>query len=272
MKRHQLVGARALDRYLARFGVNLASDKLKRSIYIGSAMQGLQFGDVMSTADTETSFLGDYAGKGISYGSGTFEFDTDEYGMLIIVSSIVPTVGYSQGVDRTVMHLSKLDFYTPEFDNLGVQAIESNELYTPTKLNKFATTAEAANTTLNTFRNQVFGFTPRYSEYKIGRDKLTGDFRCDSINAGADSWHMLRNVNPETLTELLHDVDFVRGTDAEQYSRIFYNTDADASDKFKIIHNFNVTSFSPMKSLYDTYEFEDKGKKVVEDVNGVKMN
>ena len=31
MKRHQLVGARALDRYLARFGVNLSAEKLRRS-------------------------------------------------------------------------------------------------------------------------------------------------------------------------------------------------------------------------------------------------
>ena len=44
------------------------------------------------------------------------------------------------------------------------------------------------------------------------------------------------------------------------------------TDKFNVIYNFNVVSYSPMKSLFDTYEFEDKGQRVTEDVNGVKMN
>ena len=266
MKRHQLVGARAMDRYLARFGINLPAEKLNRSVYIGSQKQGLQFGDVMSTADTATSQLGNYAGKGISYGDGNFEFDSDEYGIMIIVSSIVPNTGYWQGVDRNVLHKSKLDFFTPEFDNLGTQAITRQELYTPVN-------AYTMSGNVNELNTGVFGFTPRYAEYKIGKDRLTGDL---SLNSFADSysgaWHLMRNVEYSDYSSIVHDVDFVRGLDSDQYSRIFYNTDADVSDKFKVIYNFNVVSHSPMKSMFDTYDFESHGKAVTEDVNGVKMN
>ena len=82
MKRHQLVGARALDRYLARFGVGLTPEKLRRSVYIGTSTADIQFGDVMSTADTDGASLGNYAGKGLGYGQGNFDYDTDEYGMM----------------------------------------------------------------------------------------------------------------------------------------------------------------------------------------------
>ena len=266
MKRHQLVGARALDRYLARFGVNLAAEKLKRSVYIGSDYSNIQFGDIMSTADTEGAALGNYAGKGIGYGTSNFDFSTDEYGILIIVSTIVPKTGYYQGINRNVMHVFKTDYWTPEFDNLGTQAISAAELYCP------MTKTDFYDNSVNYVNDRVFGWTPRYAEYKVGRDMLTGDFRYNSINEGIEAWHTLREVEYDNDTDVVHNLNFVVGSDADQYSRIFYNTDADAADKFNVIHHFEIASWSPMKSLFDTYEFDSKGATVTEDVNGVKMN
>lgn len=265
MKRHQLAGARALDRYLARFGVKLASEKLGRCYYIGSNTHDIQFGDIMSTADTEGSQLGNYAGKGIGYGNSSFDFKTDEYGIIMIISTIQPKAGYYQGMNRNVMHTSRFDFYTPEFDNLGTQAISKAEVYVPT-----IGTTNFQN--LGSLRNGVFGWTPRYAEYKVGRDMITGDFRYDSINVGQEAWHTMRELTYTDANDMVHNVDFVLGKDADQYSRIFYNTDADAADKFNVIYHFEIASYSPMKALFDTYEFEEKGDKVVMDANGVKMN
>lgn len=263
MKRHQLVGARALDRYLARFGYNLPAEKLNRSIYLGSKHQPLQFGDIMSTASTDTAPLGGFAGKGISYGDGSFEFETEEYGIMIIISSIIPRTGYYQGVDRNVLHIGKLDYYTPEFDNLGTQPITQSELFLPMDASSV--------TNPQNLQTGIFGFTPRYAEYKTGKDRLTGDFRVNSADTTLDAWHMLREVEYEGSETPAHNVGFVRGKDALQYSRIFYNADTEV-DQMYVIYNFDVTSSSPMKSMFDTYEFEDKGKAVIEDVNGVKMN
>lgn len=264
MKRHQIVGARALDRYLSRFGIQLSAEKLNRSIYIGSTAEDIQFGDVMSTSNTDTGRVGDYAGKGIGYGTSDFECDTDEYGIFLVISSIIPRTGYYQGVNRNVMHIARTDFWTPEFDNLGTQAISKHELFVPTNTSVEGYTA--------TSYNEIFGFTPRYAEYKVGRDILSGDFRCNSINNGAESWHTMRVLDYTNYEDVVHSRQFMTGEDADQYSRIFYNTDADAADKFNVIYHFNVTSLAPMKPLFDTYEFEDKGKDVIMDVNGVKMN
>lgn len=266
MKRHQLVGARALDRYLARFGINLSAEKLRRSVYLGSGYENIQFGDVMSTADTDGASLGNYAGKGIGYGTANFDYETDEYGIMIIISSIVPKAGYYQGVNRNVMHVGKLDYWTPEFDNLGTQAISKSELFVP-----FGST-DMASDDLVALDSGVFGWTPRYAEYKIGRDMLTGDFRYDSMNAGQEAWHTMRELNYTDADDIVHNVNFVSGRDAGQYSRIFYNTDAEAADKFNVIYHFEVASWSPMKALFDTYEFDSKGASVTEDANGVKMN
>ena len=287
MKRHQLVGARALDRYLARFGKSLSSEKLDRSNYIDSQEVNIQIGDVMSNAETGSSMsnlLGGFAGKGIGYDSKSFDYETDEYGYLIILSSIVPSVGYYQGMDRMVTHTSRLDFFTPEFDQLGNQAIKCTELWMP-EMNDLTFAGN-----LNGYESDVFGWTPRYAEYKIGRDKLTGDFRVPTLNVvgdTSDSWHLMRKIEPTSLDDLVISQNFVKGDIGStkqvtvggvittvdvpsQYDRIFSYVD-NKSDHFYCIHNFNVISWSPMKSLYDTYDF-DGGKDIVADVNGVKVN
>ena len=106
----------------------------------------------MSTSDTVNGNageqLGAYAGKGISYGNGHFDYQTNEFGMFITVCSIVPKVGYFQGIDRTVKHLSKLDFYCPEFDNLGVTATAADELYLP----------QQWSSDYNQVNNTIFGY------------------------------------------------------------------------------------------------------------------
>ena len=225
MKRHQLVGARAMDRYLARFGKSLSAEKLNRSLYLNHMSFGLQIGDIMSQSDTYSqggAELGSYAGKGLGFGTANYEFDTDEYGIFMVCTSIIPTVGYYQGIDRSVLHMNKLDFWTPEFDQLGNQAISKAELY----LNTTNPVADINNNV--SAWNGIFGYTPRYAEYKIGRDRLTGDFRIPTKNVvgdTSDSWHLFRKFTGDSFdqdnTNIKHSKEFVQGTDSEQYNRIF---------------------------------------------------
>lgn len=266
MKRHQLAGSRALDRYLARFGVTLSTEKLNRSTYLGVKSTPLQFSSVESTSSTDTALLGDYAGKGQSFIQDNFTCNPqNEYGMFLIINSYVPQVGYVQGIDRHNLHLSNYDFYTPEFDALGNQAISKLELYNDV-LNYVGNSTDVV--------NQVFGFTPRYSEYKVPRDFLTGDFRVRSVGADTlQAWHLMRLFNVEDYAELVHDIDFVSGTDAKQYGRIFYENTENGSDQIHCIFRFHVNLSSHQKPLYDVFDFSnDDGQDIMLDSNGVKVN
>lgn len=295
MKRHQLVGARAMDRYLARYGKALTPEKMNRCNYIGSKLVPLQIGDVFSTSNTNAnthnvSNLGDYAGKGMAYEkSFDFEWYTDEFGYIVVLSSIVPASGIYQGLDRKVMHTSRLDFWTPEFDALGVQAVSTRELYNEYDSYSYTGMSDASNG-YQSFSSAVFGFAPRYGEYKYSKDQLTGDFVVKTLNANAaspsfdNSWHMFRTFDPEyfydgsyyNFNNFTHSMEFVSGlSDHYQFDRIFMyhpKNEADMPDPFNVIYDFDLVSFAPMKSLYETYEFEDKGKQVTEEANGVKMN
>lgn len=266
MKRHQLAGSRALDRYLARFGVTLSTEKLNRSTYIGVKSSPLQFSAVESMSSTDSATLGDYAGKGQSFIQDTFTCNPqNEYGMFLVINSFVPQVGYVQGIDRHNLHLSNYDFYTPEFDALGNQAISKLELY-----NNITKTIDNSDDVVN----QVFGFTPRYSEYKVPRDFLTGDFRVRSVGAdNLQAWHLMRLFDFDDYDEVVHDLDFVSGTDAKQYGRIFYENTENGSDQIHCIFRFHVNLASHQKPLYDVFDFSNvDGHDVVLDTNGVKVN
>ena len=282
MKRHQLAGARVLDRYLARFGVTLPAEKLNRSVYIDSYTTPVDFGDVTSTTDTfneETGTgaqLASYAGKGVGIQRDVdFSYSTDEHGFFIVCSSIVPISTCYQGADRSTMHISRLDFWTPEFDNLGVQALSKRELFMP--LNVTDMRSADGNSPAVNYNTAVFGFVPRYSEYKRGFDQITGDYRLGSLNTGKDAWTLARDLTPYIksvgLGNAYHDENFVRGVDADQYNRIFYVTD-NTVDHFNVEHMFNIVSSFPGKSLYDDYEFdnEDKARKVGINIGGQKAN
>lgn len=266
MRRFNLVGSRAIDRMYSLFGVNLAPEKMNRSVYIDSFTQNIDVFDVMSNADSGNAQLGDYAGKGFSYGRGlNIDYKTDEFGIILIINSIVPRVGYTDGYDRDIRQLYALDFFNGTYDSCGVRVIEKGELCTHDK-------------DFQSFHFEdlltAFGYTPQYSEYKFSKDRMSGNFKLFSERAslGSPSWHLNRQINVQAYSDLVHSLNFVLGKDSSQYQRIFYSTQD--VDNFTLIHHFNVDSTAPMKSLYDSLDFEHEAdnQSVTMDNNGPKMN
>lgn len=271
MKRNQLSGARAVDRYLARFGVQLKSEALRRSIYLGNTSIDTVIGDVMSHANTtptaDTSNLGDFAGRGDGKGSKVFDYNCEgEFGVLLMLASILPSGGYYQGYDRSNRHLTKQQFFVPEFDGLGTQSCEKGELYISRNDNFVNAPTDYANT---------FGFLPTYAEYKVGRSLVTGDYSCPASNQGANSWHLMRTFDDDSFSgsvdNVVHSLDFTLGSDRDQYDRIFEYT-GNENEHFNCFFHFDVHATANTKSLFDTYEFEQNSDKVTLQTNGVKVN
>lgn len=264
LKRHQLVGSKIIDRYLTQFGIKLDNNSINRSTYLGKSVCPIQIGDVMSTADTDGSVLGNYAGRGLGYDkTGSFDIsDIKEFGMVIVISQIVPKIGYVQGINRNILHLEPNDFFTPEFDGQGYQAIAKPELF----VSKNGSTNESY------LSNEIFGFTPHYAEYKSSKDMLTGNYLFDSVNVGEDSWYLFRKfVDGDVASGLLSEINenFVSAvSDRSRYMRIFNGGSELGIDPFRCIFHFEVKSSLPCSKLFDNYEWHDRGKQVSETVNG----
>lgn len=163
-------GNHVRDNFLAHYGV--ASDfQDHRPRYLGSVDAPVNIGDVMTTANSSSGIndtVGDVAGKGLSsLDQKVFSFDSKEFGVIVCMFSLLPETEYNaSGIDRMNQLLETEDFFTPEFQNLGLEAVSSQNFFS--LLNSNA---------------KVVGYAPRYYGYKTKLDKVFGSFMTGQPNA-----------------------------------------------------------------------------------------
>lgn len=266
-KRHQLAGARSIDRVLLQFGIVSDYLRMERSIYVGNFVTEVKIGNVYATANGSNgqtySTVGDYAGVGFGKGQHTWEFKADEEGIFIVVHSLVPSGGFYQGYDRNNRCFLKSDFYNPEYDS-SVQIIEKGEVYV-SKNQGFIGSANY---------DAGFGVSGKYAEKKFSRNFVTGDIRFFSGGAYGDAWHLMRTLNDSmfgTTDGLVHSNDFARGTDRRNYDRIFQYT-GNEFDHFICDFFFEAHAYSPLKPAFETFDFESDKNKITIQTNGSMVN
>lgn len=257
--RGKLSGTKVQDWFKNTFGVVPSMDAMNLSTYYGSTVNTIKIGDVMATAGTDKNSLGEYAGRAIGYNQGKFSVSTNQHGFILITSELDVHSTYYQGLHPEWKMIDRLDFFQPEFDNLGVDAIALNEL-----ANIFYNNDNDAGYPVSQ-RQGIFGFTPRYSKMKFARDGLSGDFKLGSKNVGLDSWYLARYFSRSNSSMELWK--FINEKFCQQnpfnglqdYSYIFNNATNNA-DHFYEIYDFKVTAMRPMKSLVDYLETPATGK------------
>lgn len=268
--RNNFAGSRAVEQILARFGIRVPDTRLNRSEFLGKDDTDIQFQEVTAMADSGNYDVGQFAGKGVAYNkNGLFEYDCKEYGYILIVSTIVPKISYVQGFDRHVIHKDRFDFFTPEFDCVGPQAISSGELYCDTRDKQDCNFQDVhAN---NGDPDAVFGYCPRYTEYKVNKDLLCGDFNVPHLNDGGalNAFHFARFFYPsqDTPSQAQGPFLFAHG---RQYNRIF-NVQGSA-DHFYMWYNFEISAWRPMRSISDSIPLEGDGERVELQPNGIHMS
>lgn len=255
LRRNQLAGYRPLDRFLLRYGVKLESEKLKRSVFVNMQKVPINISTVMSNTDTYHQggqSLGDYAGVAYGKGGSGYSWQSDEFGILIDCAYIMPYVKYFEGVQPHTMQLSRLQFFQPEFDGLGSEAIPAKQLYF-SSVNRYS---QSQVVPFNEFPRQeeTFGFAPRYYGEKTRPwAVVSGDFRINSRNVGYEQWHLFRFVPTSVLSGVSwkHDQYFTQGSvDAKQYHRCFQIVDGQ-NDPFTVGVHYEVDASLPCRRLFD---------------------
>lgn len=204
-------GARYTEQIKGHFDVDVPDYRLMRAEYLGGGKQPCQISEVLSTGGgpvgTGHAQVGEMSGHGISVGrTNRFSYRCEEHGWIIGFLSVTMRTAYQQGIPKMWSRPTKFDHAWPELANLGEQEILSKEIFFD-----FDAGGAAAN-------GGLFGYTPRYSEYKFMNDRVAGDFR-DNLGF----WHLGRKF----LSRPELDVPF--GTinedgvvsDEETFRRIF---------------------------------------------------
>ena len=170
---------------LAHFGSSVNEGISGRSYKIGSITQELSIQDVDATAastdasSTFTSILGQQGGKGVTdprqQVDRLVDFTAPCHGILIGIYSAEPVIDYPDTmINKLWTYKNKEDFFTPEFDHLGMQPIFGYELNASTVAS----------------RSTVYGWQYRYQESKQKFNRITTGF----TTSGLSSWTTVRNA------------------------------------------------------------------------------
>lgn len=213
-------GSRYIEYIKGIFGVNSSDARLQRPEYLGGGRQPVVISDVMQTSQTtDSSALGTPGGAAASLGkTHSFKKYFEEFGYVIGIMSVLPVPAYQQGLPRQFTKFDRYDHYIPQFAHLGEQEVKSSELYfDPTR---------AGN-------DNLFGYAPRYAEYKFINSSVHGDFR-----TSLKYWHMGRIFSARPGL----NANFVT---SDPTDRIFAVEDTDYDKLWVNIHH-NCTALRPM--------------------------
>lgn len=178
-------GYRYIEQIFSHFGVKSSDSRLQRAEYLGGGVSPVVISEVLQQSQGNSeSPLGNFAGHGISVQrTNQFKRYFEEHGIVLGIMSVMPKPGYFGGVSRKWLKTDRLDYYWPEFANIGEQPIYNMELgLQPGISNEIVEDGAVKND-----NNSTFGYTPRYAEYKFSHDRIGGDF-ASSLNC----WHQAR--------------------------------------------------------------------------------
>lgn len=170
-------GKRYREFLLSHFGVHSSDARFQVPEFLGGSVQPLNIGEVLQTSETTTSSpQGTPTGRAFSLsGASGFKRYFEEFGIVMGIMSVTPRTAYYQGIPKDWLKRDAVDFYFPEFAEIGEQEIQNQELY-----------AQSSDPT------GTFGYAPRYSEYKYYPSEVHGDFR-----SSLEYWHLARKFDNE---------------------------------------------------------------------------
>lgn len=155
----------------AHFGIKPGHD-MHKSRFIGGSSSMIEINPVVNQnlgSDYASSNQAITKSAPTGQGGSSFKFTADTYGVVIGIYRCTPVLDYEHvGIDRTLLKTDASDFVIPELDSIGMQSSFCCEVFAPSStINGYDRTFDLS---------QTFGYSPRYSEYKVSYDRYNGAF------------------------------------------------------------------------------------------------
>ncbi|QCS36440.1 major capsid protein [Capybara microvirus Cap3_SP_383] len=247
VRRNNLAGSKAAARALSRFGIKTTDFKSNYTDILDIANFPLQIGDVTATNGTDEQPLGSFAGKSFTNGQIQVKQDFRDYGQFMVIGFISVKNSFPYGVDTDVLKVNPLDFYTPEYDGIGTQALRYSELYSNPKMYD--------DTQWNS--TKAFGFSERYYEYRTPKDRITGDM---VLYDDFLPWHTARDLSGivKGSKKAMSDDVIYYPIARSEFDRIFAMNAGDdeiaAQDHFFMSCYFKLSAVRPILDLSGSYQ------------------
>ena len=177
-------GSRYSEVLKAQFHVDAQDYRLQNPEYLGGSHVSINVSQVVQNSATgkDSTPQGNTAAYSLTTDSHhDFVKSFVEHGFVIGVCVVRYEHSYQQGIERFWSRKKVTDYYLPVFANLGEQAILNKEIY--------AQGSKAVDSSGDPYDEQVFGYVPRWNEYRYKPNRITGEMR-SSYTTSLDVWHL----------------------------------------------------------------------------------
>lgn len=171
LERDARSGTRYIELIKAHFGVTSPDMRQQRIELLSTYSAPLKINPVAQTSNG--SIVGSAAGVGTLSAFGTsvqsgrgFTKSFTEHGIVFQLVSVRADLTYGQGLARTWSHRTRFDLAWPQLAGLGEQDIKNKEIF-----------ANVPDGTGATQKDGVFGYVPRYDEYRFKDSLVTSQLR-----------------------------------------------------------------------------------------------
>lgn len=157
--RKNVAGPRYIEYIKAIFGIDVPDLRLHRPDLIGSVKAPITVSEVLNTGNAIDQ--GYQTGQGNSYAEGgASDYKVLEHGYIIAIYNCRPQLRQMWSVEKFMFKNTFTDYYAPIFDAMGEEEILNKQLVLD-----------------HDYPDLPFGYIPKFADYRIGFNKVSGDFR-----------------------------------------------------------------------------------------------
>lgn len=172
-------GSRYREQVQALWDVTISDKTVQVPEYLGGGRYHVNINQIVQTAENDKSPLGETGAMSVTpINESSFTKSFEEHGFVIGVCCVRHNRSYQQGLERFWSREDRLDYYVPQFANIGEQPVKKKEIM----LTGTATDEE------------TFGYQEAWADYRMKPNRVSGLMRSNATGT-LDFWHYADNYS-----------------------------------------------------------------------------
>lgn len=182
-------GSRYREQVRSLFGVTISDKTVQVPEYLGGGRYHVNVNQIVQTSSQQTENdtpIGETGAMSVTpINESSFTKSFEEHGFVIGVMCVRHNRSYQQGLERFWSREDRLDYYFPQFANIGEQPVKKKEIMA----------------TGETTDDETFGYQEAWADYRMKPNRVSGKMRSNAEGT-LDFWHYADNYeNVPTLSQ-----------------------------------------------------------------------
>lgn len=175
-------GSRYREQVQAIWDVVISDKTVQVPEYLGGGRYHVNINQIVQTSGQQTSSdtpIGETGAMSVTpINESSFTKSFEEHGFVIGVCCVRHNRSYQQGLERFWSRKDRLDYYVPQFANLGEQPVKKKEIML----------------TGDTTDDETFGYQEAWADYRMKPNRVSGLMRSNATGT-LDFWHYADNYS-----------------------------------------------------------------------------